>query len=95
MLNKKQCHYLRKQAHALKPIFQIGKNGLSHDQIANINIALEHRELIKISILPNFTGDKDELIFELVRLTNSELVQKIGRTIIIYKQSVQKRKILV
>ncbi|MDR1781386.1 MAG: ribosome assembly RNA-binding protein YhbY [Bacilli bacterium] len=95
MLNKKQIQYLRKLAHNLKPIFQIGKNGLSEDQIDNINIALENRELIKISILQNYIGDKDELIFDLVRLTKSELVQKIGRTIIVYKPSLKNRKIIL
>ncbi|MDR3215781.1 MAG: ribosome assembly RNA-binding protein YhbY [Bacilli bacterium] len=93
MLNKIQIQNLKKRAHHLKPIFQIGKNGLSEDQIDNISIALENRELIKISILQNFSGDKEELIFELVRLTNSELIQKIGRTIIIYKESTNHKKI--
>lgn len=95
MLNKVQKKYLIKLSHDIKPIFQIGKNGLSKDMILGIEDALEHRELIKISILNNNQDDRKELIFDLLRLTNASLVQVIGNVVIIYKKSKDYHKIKI
>lgn len=88
MLNKKEIASLKKVAHTLKPIFQIGKNGLNDDMINSISEALEKRELIKISILQTCGVDKNELAFDIARLTRSEVVQVIGKTIVIYRRSI-------
>jgi RNA-binding protein len=93
MLNKEQKKYLRKLSHDISPIFQIGKYGLSDDLIIGIEDALEHRELIKVSVLNNNSDDRRELVFDLVRLSNAELVQEIGNTIILYKRSQNFHKI--
>lgn len=93
MLNKQQVSYLKKLAHDLKPIFQVGKNGISKEMVDNINIALENRELIKVSILQNCDMDKQEVAYDLSRLTKSEVVNVIGKTIILYKKSTKKQVI--
>lgn len=95
MLTKQQKQQLKSMAHSLKPIFQIGKNGLNEEMIIGINDALEHRELIKVSILQNSPLDKNETAFDLVRLTDSELVQLIGKTIVLYKESKKHKKIIL
>ena len=87
MINKQEKQYLKGLAHSLKPIFQVGKNGINEDMIIGISDALEHRELIKVSILQNCPYDKKEIAFDLQRLTNSEIIQIIGRTIILYRKS--------
>ncbi|MDF9866685.1 RNA-binding protein [Bacilli bacterium PM5-3] len=94
MVTKQQKQYLKSLAHSLKPIFQVGKNGVNNEMVVGISDALEHRELIKISILQNCPFDKKEVAFDLQRLTNSEIIQVIGRTIVLYRKSKTKENIL-
>lgn len=87
MLNGKQKRYLRGLASEEKAIFQIGKDGLSDNLIEQVDNALKARELVKISVLKNSAVDLEETAFDLARLTHSELVQIIGRTIVLFKQA--------
>ena len=87
MLKGKQKRQLRASAHHLSPIFQVGKSGVNSDMIQGIRDALEKRELLKVSILQNCEEDKDEVARILSERTSSELVQVIGHTIVLYKQS--------
>lgn len=87
MLRGKQKRQLRALAHHLDPIFQIGKSGISADMVIGIRDALEKRELIKVSILQNCEEDKKNLAETISSRTSSELVQLIGHTIVLYKQS--------
>jgi RNA-binding protein len=93
MLTGKQKRYLRAEAHHLDPIFQVGKGGLNDHMIKSIGEALEVRELLKVSILTNNTDDKHEVARELADGTGAELVQLIGKTVILYKQSTDNKKI--
>ena len=87
MLKGKDKRYLRAQANTKNAIFQIGKDALSENLIEGVDIALESHELIKISVLKSCVTDVRELAFDLSSSTNSEIVQIIGRTIILYRQS--------
>lgn len=89
MLTGKQKRYLRSKAHHLKPIFQVGKEGVNDNMITQINEALEKRELIKVTVLQNCLDDKEDVASELVEGTNAELVQIIGAIIILYKESLE------
>jgi len=87
MLTGKQKRYLRSLAHHLEPIFQVGKGGTNEQLVRHINEAIEKRELMKISVLNNCLEDKHDIAEELAESTGSELVQVIGSTIILYKES--------
>lgn len=87
MLSGKQKRYLRGLASCDKTIFQIGKDALSDNLIEQIDHAIEARELVKISVLKNSPVDIEETAFDIARLTDSELVQIIGRTIVLYRPS--------
>ena len=87
MLTGKQKRYLRALATEEKTIFQIGKDGLSDNLVEQVDHAIDARELIKISVLKNSSVDIKETGFDLARFTNSELVQVIGRTIVLYRPS--------
>lgn len=91
MLRGKQKRQLRALAHHLTPIFQIGKMGINDEMVKGISDALEKRELIKVSILQNNEDDKDELATTIARKTRSELVQLIGHTIVLYRQSTKEK----
>ncbi|MDQ0090260.1 RNA-binding protein [Paenibacillus anaericanus] len=87
MLSGKQKRYLRSLAHGLQPVFQVGKGGTNEQIIRHISEAIEKRELIKISILNNNMDNPQEIAEELAAGANAELVQLIGKTIILYKES--------
>lgn len=93
MLTGKQKRYLRSMAHHLNPIFQIGKGGVNDQLITHIKEALETRELIKVSILNNNDEDRNELAQEIFGRSGAELVQVIGKTIVLYKESVNHKEI--
>ena len=64
----------------------IGKNGISPTIITEINNQFKHNVLLKIKFLKNFlTDDFESDINELCKKTKSQLVEKRGKTIIIYK----------
>lgn len=87
MLTGKQKRYLRSLVETQPAIFQIGKESISENFVIQIENALKARELIKIRCLKTAPEDIQELAFDLAMMTNSELVQLIGRTIVLYKRS--------
>lgn len=93
MLTGKQKRFLRSQAHHLDPVFQIGKGGTNEHLFRHIEEAIEKRELLKVSILSNNLDDKNEVAQELAERTGSELVQILGNTITLYKESRDNKQI--
>lgn len=87
MLLTKQKVKLRSLAMDLRPIFQVGKEGLSENLIKGLNDALEAHELIKISILKNCSLNIKEAALDIASHTNSELIQIIGRNVVFYRKS--------
>ncbi|AHK49918.1 RNA-binding protein [Bacillus velezensis TrigoCor1448] len=93
MLTGKQKRFLRSKAHHLTPIFQVGKGGVNENMVKQIAEALEARELIKVSVLQNCEDDKDDVAEALVKGSRSQLVQTIGNTIVLYKESKENKQI--
>jgi RNA-binding protein len=93
MLTGKQKRFLRSEAHHLNPIFQVGKSGVNENMIKQISEALEARELFKISVLQNCEDDKDTVAEQLVNGTGAELVQVIGNTVVLYKESKENKQL--
>lgn len=93
MLTGKQKRYLRSLAHHLDPIFQVGKGGVNDHLIRHIEEAIEVRELMKISVLNNNDDDRNEIARELAEGAGAEVVQVIGRTIVLYKESRDNKQI--
>ena len=93
MLTGKQKRFLRSKAHHLNPILQVGKGGVNDNMIKQVADALEARELMKISILQNCEDDKDSVAEQLAAGTRAELVQIIGNTIVLYKESRENKQI--
>lgn len=93
VLTGKQKRYLRSLAHHLDPIFQVGKGGLNDHMIRSIQEALEARELIKVSVLNNSLEEARDIAPELAERSGAELVQVIGKTIVLYKESKENKSI--
>ncbi len=93
MINSKQRAYLKSLAMKLDPIFNVGKSSITPELTTGIDEALEARELIKISVLKNCLDDPKEIAQVLAERTHSELVQVIGKKIVLFRQSKEKKKI--
>lgn len=96
-MTTKQRAYLKSLAMKMDPIFQIGKSSVTPELTAAIAEALEARELIKISVLKNCMDDGRSIAEVLAERTHSEVVQVIGKKIVLYKQAKdeKKRKIIL
>lgn len=82
----KQKSYLRSLAHELKPVFQVGKEGVNDEMITGIRNYLNKHELMKISVLQNCEEEMEDIAsaFENCGFT---VVQVIGKTIVLYLKS--------
>lgn len=94
-MTSKQRAYLKGLAMTMDPVLQIGKASLTEEVVEAGVEVLEARELIKISVLKNCTDDPKEIAMAIAEHTRSEVVQVIGKKIVLYKQAddPQKRKI--
>ena len=96
-MTSKQRSYLKGLAMTMDPIFQIGKSSVTPELTAAISEALEARELIKITVLKNCLDDGRSIAEVLAERTRSEVVQVIGKKIVLYKPAKDeaKRKIVL
>jgi len=86
-LTNKQKQHLKGLAHHLKPIIQLGSNGLTEGVLAEIDNALAYHELIKVKVATSDREMKKLIIEAIVRETQALKVQTIGHVLVIYKQS--------
>ena len=92
-MTTKQRAFLKGLAMNIDPIYQIGKASITPEFTEGIKEALEARELIKVSVLKNCADDPKELANILSERTGSEIVQVIGKKIVLYKRSKKNSKI--
>ena len=83
---------LRGMANTLEPILHIGKEGITENIVTQADEALEARELIKISVLQNCMDDPKELAALVGERTRSQVVQVIGKKIVLYKEGKDEKK---
>lgn len=94
-MTSKQRAYLKGLAMDLDPIFQVGKNSVTPENVAAIEEAFNRRELIKIAVLKNCLDDPREIAQMIAERTRSQVVQVIGKKIVLYKQDPDKPKIML
>jgi RNA-binding protein len=77
--------WLRGQAHNLKPVVQIGRNGLTEGTLREIGLALDVHELIKVqAVAPK--EEKQELARQIEAELGAETVGLIGHVLILYRE---------
>jgi RNA-binding protein len=94
MMNAKQRAHLRSLAHHLKPILQMGKEGMTDATIGAVQDAFNTRELLKVKVqesAPLTAREAGEAFVE--RVAGVVLVQTIGRTIVLYRPHPEKPEI--
>lgn len=93
MITSKQRAYLRGLANGEVAIMQIGKGGIGENLVKTISDALEARELIKLTVLENCIETPRDTANELAEATGADVVGVIGRKIILYRESVNNKRI--
>ena len=91
-LTNAQKKFLRKLGHDLSPVVYIGKEGLSETVVAAIDEALDFHELIKLKIVNTDRISKHEAAERVPEMSRSQLVQLIGKTLLLYRPNRNKKK---
>lgn len=92
-MTSKQRAYLKGLAMNIEPVFQIGKSGLTPEVTDSVSEAFNNRELIKLTVLKNCMENPVEIAETLSGRTHSQVVQVIGKKIVLYKESKDHKKI--
>lgn len=77
--------HLRSLAHGLRPVVQIGADGLTEPVIQATVEALAEHELIKVRLGQGFVGERKDAARELAAAADADLTQVIGRVIVLYR----------
>ena len=94
-MTSKQRAYLKSLAMKTEPILQLGKGGVTPENTASVEEALAARELIKIHVLQNCADDPRDLGQILAERTRAQVVQVIGKKIILYKEGKKEKKKII
>ena len=78
---------LRARAHHLKPVVMVGQHGVTPNVLAEIEVALNAHELIKIKLAENDRDARKTMITEICEASKAELIQTIGKVIVIFRES--------
>lgn len=93
MLTTNQKKQLKGIASTLNTKYQVGKNEISDTVIDMLEKAIVAHELIKIDVMKSVTEPIMELALDLSSKLNAEIVQVIGRVIVLFRRNKDKPKI--
>lgn len=94
-MTSKQRAYLKGLAMNIDPVFQIGKGSVSPEIVSAIEECFNTHELIKLAVLKNCFDDPREIAEVIAERTHSQVVQVIGKKIVLYKPDKDKPKIVL
>ena len=86
-LRGKQKRFLRASAHDMRPLFNIGKQGLTENWLNQLQAAVDTRELFKVAILQNSDVDVVTAKAFIEEQTDIQVVQTIGHTLVLFGES--------
>lgn len=92
-LSNSQQRFLRGLSHGLKPVILIGNRGLSEAVLAELDLALEHHELVKVKIAAEDRDARDEMVAEMLLKSRANLVQRIGNIATLFRRSRERPQI--
>lgn len=90
-MNAADKRKFRAEAHALKPVVMIGQAGLTDAVMAEVVLALDTHELIKVKI----RAEREERVTmgeQICSATGAELIQAIGQIAVLYRYNPQKKR---
>ena len=92
-MTSKQRAYLKGLAMDLTPVINIGKAGVTPELVMAVDEAIHKRELIKLSVLKNCMEERKEIAGVIAKRTRSQVVQVIGKKIVLYRKNNDKPRI--
>jgi RNA-binding protein len=84
-LSKNQLKFLRGLCHDLKPVVMVGQKGLTVAVLNELDIALDHHELVKIKLSVDDRNARKQTIDDICAHTHAQPVQSIGKTVSVYR----------
>lgn len=94
-MTSKQRSFLKGLAMNIDASFQIGKSSLTPEFTEAIAEAFNKKELIKINVLKNCMDDPNQMAQIIAERTKSQVVQVIGKKIVLYKENKDHKKIIL
>lgn len=94
-MTSKQRSYLKSLASTLDPIFQIGKSSVTPEITEAIGETFNNKELVKINVLQNCMDDPKQIAEVIAERTHSQVVQVIGKKIVLYKENKDNKRIIL
>ena len=85
-ITDKQIIFLRKKCHHIKPVVSVGNAGLTENVMSEIELALNHHELIKLKLAGN-SDERNVMADKIAADTSAILVQSIGHTASFYREA--------
>lgn len=92
-LKPTQKRYLRSQAHHLKPVLQSGNKGVTEAFVAEVGVALDQHELIKVKLAAGDREERGAMIDQLAADTGASVVQTIGHIVVLFRRNRDEPKI--
>lgn len=86
-LTQEQKKQYKSIGHHLKPVVIVADNGLTEGVLAELERALHDHELIKVQLRAGEREDRQNLIAEVVKAGRCELVQAIGKVVVLYRKN--------
>jgi RNA-binding protein len=90
-ITAKQKRWLKQQVHHLKPVVTLGQAGLTAGVLAEIEIALDHHELIKVKVNAGDRDERDAAVAAIAERTGSNLIDRIGNTAAFFRPNPEKK----
>jgi RNA-binding protein len=82
--------HLRGLGHHLQPVVHCGKEGVTDALVGAVNAAIDTHELIKVRLGEGADGDRRELAAAIAEAAHAELVEVLGRTVLLYRRHPKK-----
>ncbi|MCK7593273.1 ribosome assembly RNA-binding protein YhbY [Pseudomarimonas salicorniae] len=94
-LSAAQKRHLRALAHHLKPVILMGAKGVTESLTAELALALERHELVKVKLAADDREERDAVIEALTSATGAALVQRIGNIAVLFLRNTKQPLIVL
>lgn len=76
----------------MKPLMQIGKEGLTDNVMTQLDKLLNDHEIVKVNVLPNSLLDAKETAFQVCEALKSDYISSLGNKFVVYRESRTKKR---
>lgn len=88
-LNSAQLRHLRGMTHHINPVVMVGDKGLTDNVMAELELALDHHELIKVKLRTDREA-RNEMAKRIARECQAQIVHQIGQVSCFFRRNPKK-----